>query len=96
MKASSNINVTVCAAAAVVMVVLLLGEANAACNPQELGVCGGAITSNTPPPPACCAKLKQQQPCLCQYLRNPALSPYVNSPGAKNVLSKCKVTLPKC
>ncbi|XP_071739102.1 LEAF RUST 10 DISEASE-RESISTANCEUS RECEPTOR-LIKE PROTEIN KINASE-like 1.4 [Rutidosis leptorrhynchoides] len=49
----------------------------------------------TPPPPKCCAKLKEQKPCLCRYIKDPAFVKYVKSPGAKKVLKACKVAVPK-
>ncbi|KAK7272936.1 hypothetical protein RIF29_13980 [Crotalaria pallida] len=88
--------------AVVVVVALLLAEVSffkaeaVNCSPVELSSCLGAITSNSPPSGACCQKLKEQKPCLCGYLKNPSLRPYVNSPGAKRVTASCGVPLPKC
>ncbi|CAA0809036.1 Bifunctional inhibitor/lipid-transfer protein/seed storage 2S albumin superfamily protein [Striga hermonthica] len=36
------------------------------------------------------------KPCLCQYLKNPLLQNYINSPGAKTVAAACKTPNPKC
>ncbi|XP_048231112.1 non-specific lipid-transfer protein 2 [Ricinus communis] len=85
----------------VVAVVLLLTEAaqvsNAAtCSPLELSSCLPAITSSSQPSPTCCGKLKEQKPCLCGYLKNPNLKPYISSPGAKKVAHSCGVALPNC
>nr|WOE53366.1 non-specific lipid-transfer protein type 2 [Citrullus colocynthis] len=67
------------------------------CSPLELSSCAGAISSpSSEPPSTCCSKLKEQQPCLCGYIRNPSLRPYVQSPGAKAVASKCGVPFPRC
>ncbi|KAL5726544.1 hypothetical protein ACHQM5_009582 [Ranunculus cassubicifolius] len=67
----------------------------AACNPSELSPCLPAFGSGSPTA-ACCAKLKSQQPCLCQYIKDPNLGKYVNSPNASKVLATCKVPFPKC
>ncbi|KAL2457631.1 Bifunctional inhibitor/lipid-transfer protein/seed storage 2S albumin superfamily protein [Forsythia ovata] len=76
-----------------VAVVVLLGELHVSeavtCNPVELSPCLGAINSGGPPSAACCSKLREQQPCLCGYKKNPSLQPYVNSPNAKKVASSC-------
>ncbi|CAN7029523.1 hypothetical protein IGI04_029658 [Brassica rapa subsp. trilocularis] len=66
------------------------------CSPTELTSCSSAFMSASPPSATCCAKLREQKPCLCGYLRNPALSQYVNSPNAKKVASSCNVATPKC
>jgi len=63
------------------------------CDPMQLSVCAGAILSNEQPSSACCAKLREQKPCLCGYLKNPALAQYVNSPGARRVASTCQVSI---
>ncbi|GAU46076.1 hypothetical protein TSUD_180120 [Trifolium subterraneum] len=86
--------------AMMLMVVLMVEVATIVeavdCNPLELRPCLGAITSNTPPSAECCNKLKEQIPCLCGYIKNPVLSPYVGSPGAKRVASSCGVATPQC
>ena len=86
----------------VVMVVVLstvelphMAEA-VTCDPMALSPCAGAISSSSPPSNECCQKLKEQKSCLCGYIKNPSLGPYVNSPGAKKVLSSCGIALPKC
>ncbi|KAL2896550.1 Non-specific lipid-transfer protein 2 [Bienertia sinuspersici] len=63
------------------------------CSAVQLSPCAPAIMSNQKPSPACCSKLKEQKPCLCGYLKNPSLRPYINSPGAKRVASTCKVNV---
>ncbi|XP_038994379.1 non-specific lipid-transfer protein 2-like [Hibiscus syriacus] len=86
-------------AAAAVVVLLLLTEAELStavtCNPTQLSPCVGAITS-APPSKACCSKIKEQKPCLCQYLRNPNLKKFVNTPNARKVASTCGTPFPKC
>jgi len=88
----------VCAVVVVALFLIDVGPVAEAvtCNPTELSSCLAAITGGSAPSRACCSKLKQQEPCLCGYIKNPALKQYVNSSGAKKVLSSCGVTYPKC
>ncbi|MQL05579.1 hypothetical protein EI012_26440 [Escherichia coli] len=91
----------VSAVCAMMLVALLLVEVSymaeaVTCSPTELSSCLGAITSSSPPSRTCCQKLREQQPCLCGYLRNPTLRQYVNTPGARRVASSCGVPLPSC
>ncbi|GMI74625.1 Tracheary Element Differentiation-related 4 [Hibiscus trionum] len=93
--------VSLVALCAVVMaVVMFSGETRTAeavtCNPTELSPCMPAFTSSADPSAACCSKLNEQQPCLCGYIKNPALKPYVDSPNAKRVASYCKIPWPQC
>ncbi|OWM62618.1 hypothetical protein CDL15_Pgr019912 [Punica granatum] len=82
------------------IVVLFLVEARVTvavtCKPTELSSCVSAITSATPPSSLCCNKIKEQKPCLCQYLRNPNLKKFVNSPNARKVASTCGTPFPAC
>nr|GMC73942.1 non-specific lipid-transfer protein 2-like [Ipomoea batatas]GMD57806.1 non-specific lipid-transfer protein 2-like [Ipomoea batatas]GME03018.1 non-specific lipid-transfer protein 2-like [Ipomoea batatas] len=81
------------------VLLLLLAEAqfsSAACNVQQLTPCLSALTSNTKPSQLCCQRLNQQKPCFCEYLKNPNLKAYVNSPAAKKAIKTCKVSIPKC
>nr|GLL21520.1 non-specific lipid-transfer protein 2 [Ipomoea trifida] len=76
-----------------VMVLVLSTETQlswAACDVQQLSPCLSAITSNTKPSQLCCHSLIQQKPCFCQYLKNPTLKNYVNSPAAKKAAKTCK------
>ncbi|CAI0547813.1 unnamed protein product [Linum tenue] len=66
------------------------------CSPLQLSSCVSAIRSSTPPSKLCCTKIKEQRPCLCQYMKNPALKPYVNTPNARKVASTCGTPFPKC
>lgn len=83
---------------AVAMLILAQVEVGSAvtCNPLQLSPCAGAITSGGTPSAACCAKLKEQKPCLCQYMKNPNLQKFIKSPGAKKVSSACRIPYPKC
>jgi len=83
-----------------VVVVMLLAEAKVSqavtCNPAQLSPCLPAISSSSPPSTTCCSKLKEQKPCLCGYLKDPALKQFVSSPGARKVASACGVPYPSC
>lgn len=81
----------------VVAAATLTGGASAAtCNVVQLTPCAGAISSGSKPSPACCSNLKAQQGCFCQYIKNPSLGRYVNSPNAKKTLTSCGISLPRC
>ncbi|CAN6577889.1 hypothetical protein ACFX13_040121 [Malus domestica] len=92
---SSYIAIALCT-----VVVLLLATAPVStavtCNAIQLSPCAGAITSSTPPSKLCCSKIKEQKPCLCQYLKNPNLKKLVNTPNARNVARTCGTPFPKC
>ncbi|XP_022871024.1 non-specific lipid-transfer protein 2-like [Olea europaea var. sylvestris] len=81
-------------------VVLLLAVAEplvfaaGGCVMSELLPCASAIASGTPPSVECCTNLKQQQPCFCQYLKDPSSKQYVNSPNAMKVARACGVSIP--
>ncbi|XP_022868833.1 non-specific lipid-transfer protein 2-like [Olea europaea var. sylvestris] len=82
-----------------VLVLLVCGaqfSESATCTPTALSPCMSAISSGTPPSKLCCSKIKEQQPCLCQYLKDPNLRKFVNSPNAKKIASTCGVPQPKC
>ncbi|KAI5677463.1 hypothetical protein M9H77_08413 [Catharanthus roseus] len=66
------------------------------CNPIQLSPCAKAITSATTPSPICCTKIKEQRPCLCNYMKNPNLQKFINSPNARKVASSCGTPFPRC
>ncbi|KAM5570522.1 non-specific lipid-transfer protein 2-like [Rosa sericea] len=83
----------------VVVVMLATAEVSMAavtCSPVELSSCASAISSNTPPSNLCCTKIKEQKPCLCQYLNNPNLKKFVNTPNARRVARTCGTPFPRC
>ncbi|GMP59627.1 hypothetical protein CsSME_00022843 [Camellia sinensis var. sinensis] len=88
------------AVCSVLVLILLAYEAQVSmavtCNLTELNSCVGAITSGTPPSKLCCSKIKEQKPCLCQYVKNPNLKKYITSPNARKVATTCGVPIPKC
>ncbi|KAJ6868508.1 hypothetical protein NC651_033551 [Populus alba x Populus x berolinensis] len=83
------------------LMVLLLAQEHVkvsavTCSPAQLSSCVSAITSSTPPSKLCCSKIKEQKPCLCQYLKNPNLQKFINTPNARKVASTCGTPFPKC
>lgn len=101
--ATKPAQVLLAALAAWAVVLLLLcaaaprgADAATACDATQLTPCAGAIIGNSPPTAACCSRLKEQQPCLCTYARDPKLQRYVNSPNGKNAMATCKVPMPSC
>ncbi|CAJ1843303.1 unnamed protein product [Sphenostylis stenocarpa] len=87
-----------CAVVLVALVLIGVGRVAEAvnCVATELTPCLPAITSKDRPTDACCKKLKEQKPCLCGYVKNPALRQYVNSPRAREVVTTCGVAYPTC
>ncbi|CAA7397676.1 unnamed protein product [Spirodela intermedia] len=66
------------------------------CNPSEMLPCSGALFFSRPPSTDCCARLREQQPCFCQYLKNPSLSSYFSSQNARRVVTTCRVPPSRC
>ncbi|KAL8249158.1 hypothetical protein R6Q59_006026 [Mikania micrantha] len=88
---------TLCAA--VILLMILAGSQETVavtCQAMQLAPCAAAISSASPPSNLCCTKIKEQRPCLCQYMKNPNLKKYVSSPNAKKVANTCGVPIPKC
>ncbi|MCA0781518.1 hypothetical protein KUO12_22775, partial [Vibrio vulnificus] len=80
-----------CLAAVAVTVVLVPVSEAVTCNVSQLSPCAGAITAGQKPSQACCNRLREQEPCLCGYSKNPALKQYVNSPNARKTAKSCNV-----
>ncbi|KAK8518898.1 hypothetical protein V6N13_017837 [Hibiscus sabdariffa] len=80
-------------------VAVLSGETRTAeamtCDPAQLAPCVPALVSGAPTA-ECCSNLKEQQPCLCQYMKDPAFSQFVTNPAAKKIASVCNVPWPVC
>uniref|UniRef100_A0A3Q7FG81 Bifunctional inhibitor/plant lipid transfer protein/seed storage helical domain-containing protein n=1 Tax=Solanum lycopersicum TaxID=4081 RepID=A0A3Q7FG81_SOLLC len=75
---------------------LLVTEAQT-CNVNELiSPCFATFAFSSPPSSACCTKLREQQPCLCEYIKNPAYAQYISSTLISRVLTACKIPVPKC
>lgn len=88
------------ALALVVVVAVAVASAGGAaaqqCSPAQLAACAPAIISGSPPTALCCSNLRAQEPCFCQYARNPAYSSYINSPNARRTLASCGIAVPSC
>nr|ACG37669.1 nonspecific lipid-transfer protein precursor [Zea mays] len=86
-------------ALALVVVVAVASAGGAAaqqCSAAQLAACAPAIISGSPPTASCCSNLRAQEPCFCQYARNPAYSSYINSPNARRTLASCGIAVPSC
>ncbi|AQK84556.1 Non-specific lipid-transfer protein 2 [Zea mays] len=101
MTKPSQVLLAALAAWAVVLLLLCAAaprgaDAATACDATQLTPCAGAIIIGRSPSAACCSRLKEQQPCLCTYARDPNLQRYVNSPNGKKAMAACKVPVPSC
>ncbi|KAG5614403.1 hypothetical protein H5410_014227 [Solanum commersonii] len=75
---------------------LLVTEAQT-CNVNELITpCIGTFLFSSPPTSACCRKLSVQQPCLCEYIKNPDYAQYLSPCLISRVLTTCTIPIPKC
>ncbi|KFK43095.1 hypothetical protein AALP_AA1G079200 [Arabis alpina] len=74
----------------------VVGSEKVACNVMELQPCLAALQSGGNPSPDCCGKLKEQESCLCEYIKNPLFGQYVSSANAQKILGACGVPLPTC
>ncbi|KAL5199773.1 hypothetical protein ABZP36_020976 [Zizania latifolia] len=87
-----------CKGAALALCALLAVVATAAaaaCDPSALTPCMSAIMLGAAPTADCCARLRAQQPCLCQYARDPSYRGYVTSPSAQSAVRACGLS-PNC
>ncbi|KAK3036545.1 hypothetical protein RJ639_030986 [Escallonia herrerae] len=66
------------------------------CDVAELAICAPVFTLSQPPSKACCSKVREQQPCLYEYLKDPLLKPFVDFPYARRAVKACYVPSPKC
>lgn len=69
-------------------------EEKAACAVTDLAPCLPAVQGGSPPSTDCCTKLKDNQSCFCDYLKDPLVGPYMSA--AKKVLTACGVPIPSC
>ncbi|KAF5748004.1 non-specific lipid-transfer protein AKCS9-like [Tripterygium wilfordii] len=86
--------VSVCALLVMVVALAPMAAEAVVCNPRVLEPCTWAIMSLTPPSSQCCVKVREQSSCLCEYLRQPQLWPFFNSPNTRLVASSCGVPFP--
>ncbi|CAN8265955.1 unnamed protein product [Cochlearia groenlandica] len=66
------------------------------CTDIEITGCVPAILIGTKPSQECCDKLKAQEPCFCDFIKNPAFTQYVSSPQARLALAACVISYPTC
>ena len=67
----------------------------AACKPNELTVCLETVLQSKAPTAECCCKLKEQEPCFCDYKKNPSYANYFTSENIKK-FAPCGVAVPQC
>ncbi|XP_018452464.1 non-specific lipid-transfer protein 2 [Raphanus sativus] len=84
-----------------ILLFLILAQENRAaavepCNPMQLMPCEEAIVKGSNPSKLCCDRLKQQQHCVCQYMKNPNFKSFLGSPNAKKIATHCHCPIPKC
>ncbi|KAI3818850.1 hypothetical protein L1987_12671 [Smallanthus sonchifolius] len=93
-----SITYTSLCAAAILVMILTGSQTSVAvtCQVTQLAACASAMSSSSQPSAQCCAKIKEQRPCLCQYMKNPTLKAFVTSPNAKKVAKTCGVPIPTC
>ncbi|CAA0386977.1 unnamed protein product [Arabidopsis thaliana] len=71
-------------------------EEKAACIVTNLMSCLPAILKGSQPPAYCCEMLKEQQSCLCGYIKSPTFGHYVIPQNAHKLLAACGIPYPKC
>ncbi|KAL0865290.1 hypothetical protein Bca101_044408 [Brassica carinata] len=71
-------------------------EIKVACVPAELKPCTQAGLTGSKPSSECCGKLKEQESCLCSYIKNPSFGHCFKSPNAHKVISACSISYPNC
>ena len=96
-------NVGFCSALILVVLIMITKPGAAAtkqgtvlCSPVELDPCKAATPETAQRSSLCCRKVREQRPCLCGYLKDPNLSPNLNSPIAIRVARACGVSYPIC
>ncbi|PAN29062.1 hypothetical protein PAHAL_5G197900 [Panicum hallii] len=66
------------------------------CDPLALRPCAAAVIDGARPSGECCAKVREQEPCLCRYSRNPGLTRYINSREGRRIAAVCRVRRLRC
>ncbi|AAF24847.1 putative bifunctional inhibitor/plant lipid transfer protein/seed storage helical [Arabidopsis thaliana] len=84
-----------------ILLILIVAQENRVaavdpCNPAQLSPCLETIMKGSEPSDLCCSKVKEQQHCICQYLKNPNFKSFLNSPNAKIIATDCHCPYPKC
>ena len=68
----------------------------AKCNPLALRPCAAAVIYGARPSGECCANVREQEPCLCRYSRNPDLRRFINSREGRRIAAVCRVRRLRC
>ncbi|KAL6577640.1 hypothetical protein OROMI_009968 [Orobanche minor] len=68
------------------------------CNTDDLNPCRDVIEhpEHDVSDDCCNARNAQKTECLCFFMKNATLQPYVNSPGAVKISKVCKAPYPNC
>lgn len=66
------------------------------CTQIEITGCIAAILYGDKPSAECCREMKEQEPCFCDFIKNPVFNKYVTSPQARAILSSCGIPYPTC
>ncbi|TMW87775.1 hypothetical protein EJD97_019497 [Solanum chilense] len=96
MKKGSSIFAIFFIATLVILLGELLGATAITCSVSELSPCAEAILTGIPPTPTCCLVLIEQKPCLCGYIKDPKLKPYMEYPNTQKIYIFCRVPFPQC
>ena len=68
----------------------------AKCNPLALRPCAALVIYGARPSGECCAKVRELEPCLCRYSRNPDLRRFINSREGRRIAAVCRVRRLRC
>ncbi|RID76386.1 hypothetical protein BRARA_B03360 [Brassica rapa] len=60
------------------------------------GRCWPELFDGTKPSTQCCGTLKAQQPCYCDFIKNPDLKKFATSREAHLALGFCGIPYPTC
>ncbi|KAF6137318.1 hypothetical protein GIB67_036355 [Kingdonia uniflora] len=86
--------------ALVVIFLVLVNESHVStavtCDINELYICHPSIMTQALPSEACCAKIREHEPCSCQYLKNPVVRGYLTLGITKKLENTCHVPYPNC
>ncbi|KAF8084228.1 hypothetical protein N665_0728s0015 [Sinapis alba] len=66
-------------------------EIKVVCDPTKFNPCLPALRTGSQPSTECCGKLKEQQSCLCGYIKHAAPGPFIKK--FQVVLSACGIHL---
>ncbi|KAK4804376.1 hypothetical protein SAY86_004193 [Trapa natans] len=90
--AASILVVPLLATLLLVVVAQRAGAVN--CDVQQLVPCLPVMTKGTDPSAVCCRALKEQQLCMCKYMKDERLKSYFSNPIAPKVAASCGTPWP--